>query len=84
MINVVMWGWINFGVGLAMGFILGRLVGQIRAAEEMAKQMPCPRCGQPHAAILLGRDGEGHICGSCWERDRREDALRLTSPPWPP
>ena len=31
----------------------------------------CPRCLTRHIDLaLLGTEGEGHICGKCWEEDR--------------
>jgi hypothetical protein len=31
----------------------------------------CPRClVNPLDPIFLGKPGEGHICGDCWQQDR--------------
>jgi hypothetical protein len=46
--------------------------------SAMAK---CTRCKTNDAdPILLGRLGEGHVCGDCWQSDRDEDARKRHHP----
>jgi hypothetical protein len=39
----------------------------------------CPRCLQHPLGInpiFLGHEGEGHICGDCWQQDRDDELVR--------
>lgn len=35
----------------------------------------CPRCGANRIdTALLGKAGEGHVCGACWAEDRHAES----------
>lgn len=44
------------------------------ATPPQTERPLCPRCkSKPVDSALLGRDGEGHICGECWTADRHNE-----------
>ena len=53
-------------------------------AMRAARAQLCPRCGVHQAdMVLLGREGEGHVCGQCWldDRDQAERVRSTTADP---
>lgn len=58
---------------------LGILEGLKAVLKELDPPV-CPRCHQhPIDKGLLGKEGEGHICGWCWISDRSEEESWLMS-----
>lgn len=54
------------------------LQAAMNAAPEGLATKPdgeCPRCGAAlgQRPIFLGRDGDGHVCGVCWQNDRIDE-----------
>ncbi len=51
------------------GFTTSHL--QMPVTTQIRSEGICPRCQQrPADKVLLGKEGEGHICGECWKQDR--------------
>jgi len=58
-----------YSVALLLNSLLDKMDEVLNAKAEL-----CPICDiSPPDPVLLDRDGERHVCGECWLRQRRED-----------